>query len=217
MKKHFQEKVDLRNRRAMIDFLAGHFRYDTMNSWNASTSYAHRVKIHRLGLSEKQLKKAWSLIEAVDLGDMLGTPMIDFAERHNYEYQMAFNGRSGGYIVLIQGGKRLSDYKSYCIACGQRNFKTTEETGKVCGRCGKQTRVDYSKPPIETFTYPGRSLDMGTDFTEWSIDELRNRVRLVQDFDKAVDQVRANFIYLIRKGKITTCYRKVPYTRIEVN
>lgn len=34
-----------RTRKAMIEFLQGHFRYDTMSSWNQSTSYANKIKV----------------------------------------------------------------------------------------------------------------------------------------------------------------------------
>ena len=42
--KQFSKKVDLRNRKEMVEFLTSHFRYNTMNSWNNSTSYAHSVE-----------------------------------------------------------------------------------------------------------------------------------------------------------------------------
>lgn len=46
----FQQHVDHRSRRAMTSLLNNHCRYDTMRSWNAATSYAHTIKIYRLGL-----------------------------------------------------------------------------------------------------------------------------------------------------------------------
>jgi hypothetical protein len=54
----FSRKVDRRSRAAMIAFLVEHFRYDTMNSWNGSTSYAHCIKFSRLGLSPEQTDAA---------------------------------------------------------------------------------------------------------------------------------------------------------------
>ena len=41
----YEQKVDRRSREQMVEFLAGHFRYNTMNSWNRGTSYANRVKV----------------------------------------------------------------------------------------------------------------------------------------------------------------------------
>jgi len=58
----YQKKVDRRSRSAMVGFLQGHFRYDTMSSWNRLTSYANNVKFHRLGLSSSQDDKAYELL-----------------------------------------------------------------------------------------------------------------------------------------------------------
>lgn len=44
--KRFFQPVDLRSRKAMIDYLEDHFRYFTMNSWNRSQSYACNLKIY---------------------------------------------------------------------------------------------------------------------------------------------------------------------------
>ena len=52
----FQKKVDRRSRSAMVDYLQGHERYNTMNSWNRLTSYANNIKIHRLGLSSAAIR-----------------------------------------------------------------------------------------------------------------------------------------------------------------
>ena len=32
----------------MIEFLEGHFRYSTANTWNCQTSYAVNVKLHNI-------------------------------------------------------------------------------------------------------------------------------------------------------------------------
>ena len=46
----FYQKVNRRSREAMTGFLARHYRYNTMNSWNRSTSYANNVKIQNLDI-----------------------------------------------------------------------------------------------------------------------------------------------------------------------
>ena len=55
------EKVNVA-RKEMVDFLKNHFRYNTANSWNQSTSYARNVKIYNLGLSEVLADKALDLL-----------------------------------------------------------------------------------------------------------------------------------------------------------
>jgi len=44
-------------------------------------------------------------------------------------------------------------------------------------------------------TYPGRGIDESADFGEWSMDQLRQRVRLVQGFDSLCDAVVADFLW----------------------
>lgn len=188
--KTFSKKVDLRSRNDMIGFLCSHFRYNTMNSWNCSTSYANNVKIYNLGLSNADEDKLYELVEMSEFYDRLDYIFYEFANRHNYLWQAGFNGKSGGYIVLYQGYSKRSEYKSFCTACGQRNYKTVEESGNCkCGRCGRDTRVNYQVSPMEYGTYPGRSTDMGEDFEDWDIYSLRERVKLVQDFDRFCDDV----------------------------
>jgi len=41
----FYKQVDKRYRETMRKFLRKHFRYNTMNSWNRSTSYANNIKL----------------------------------------------------------------------------------------------------------------------------------------------------------------------------
>ncbi len=107
----------------MIAFLRGHFRYYTMHSVNRSTSYARNVKIHKLDLTRDQRSRAYNLIYAEDAFMEINERIREFNEEHDYKYQASFNGRSGGYIVLLQGGKEPSGYRSFCTRCGQMNYK----------------------------------------------------------------------------------------------
>jgi hypothetical protein len=110
-------------REEMIAFLRNHFRYHTMNSWNNATSYARKVKIHNLDLTREQRDRAYEIIYAEGAFDEINELMRQFDAAHKYEFQMSFNGRSGGYVVLIPGGQRPSGYQSHCLVCGQRNYK----------------------------------------------------------------------------------------------
>jgi hypothetical protein len=110
-------------REEMIAFLRGHFRYYTMSSWNRSTSYARKVKIDNLGLTKEQRLQAYDLIYVEDTFIEINDRIREFSEENSYRYQAYFNGRSSGYIVLIQGGKEPSGYESFCRECGQLNYK----------------------------------------------------------------------------------------------
>jgi len=103
--KTFLKKVDTRSRKAMADYLSGHFRYHTANSWNGSTSYAHDMKIYNLGLTSEIQGKLYEFMECEDFYRLIDGCIADFGQRHGYKWQAGFNGRQGGYLVLYQGDK----------------------------------------------------------------------------------------------------------------
>ena len=195
--KQFYKHVDLRSRKAMERFLENHFRYNTMNSWNRSTSYANNVKVYNLGLSREQEDKLYSIMEVREFYDLINDDLMLFALEHDYRWQVGFNGRSGGYLVLYRGFAKPSEYKSFCKKCGQKNYQSVEENGCKCGRCGAEARVNYTKAPDEVGVYPGQSVDMDEDFNEWDIYSLRDRVRLIQEFDRLCDRVLARIVEML--------------------
>lgn len=192
----FSRSVDKRSRKAMEHYLGEHFRYNTMNSWNRSTSYACNMKIHHLGLPSHTADRLYNLIQTSEFYDQLHELIQTFNESHDYIWQAGWNGRSGGYLVLYQGGKKPSGYRSYCPSCGQRNYKSVSESGNRCGRCGEESRVDYAVPPTEVFSYPGRATDMDADFEDWTLYELQQRTALVQAFDRLADSIVAEALHI---------------------
>ena len=100
----YQQKVDTRSKKAMLDFLQHHYRYYTMNSWNRLDSFAHIVKLHTLQMPEmpqEQVDVAWALIEGIDCPDY-EQAVHDLINEFTQEtgYTAYFNGRSSGYIVM---------------------------------------------------------------------------------------------------------------------
>lgn len=188
--KKFKTTVDMRSKKSMIDFLESHYRYNTMNSWNRGTSYANKVKLYDLGLGKLE-EKCFEIIETDDFWNDANELIHEFGENHNWLWQAGFNGRSGGYIVLYQGEATVSEYKSYCTACGQKNFRSVDENGCRCGACGREKRVDYKVRPMTVKVFPGRGTDEADDFDEWDIQSLRNRVQLVMEFDQLSDDILA--------------------------
>jgi hypothetical protein len=75
-----------------------------MNSWNGSTSYAVNLKIHKVIPSNLQIK-VFEMMECDGFYDEINFMCKQFDIKHGYKYQAGFNGRSGGYLVLYQGGK----------------------------------------------------------------------------------------------------------------
>jgi hypothetical protein len=109
----FYHAVDRRSRKAMTEYLSGHFRYNTMNSWNCSTSYAQNLKIYNLGLDSVITDKLYSLIQIPAFYETLKNLMFEFGEEHDYRWQAGMNGRSGGYLVLYQGRTERNRAVSY--------------------------------------------------------------------------------------------------------
>lgn len=202
----------MKTREEQVAFLAGHFRYSTMNSWNGQSSYAANVKLRNLRIPKALKDRAYEALEVEETYDGVNQVLREFAEAHDWRYQIGFNGRSGGYLVLYQGGRRLSEYKSYCTRCGQRNFTTTEATGKKCGACGRATRVN--RVFYETFT-TGAGLGSRDphDYADLSDADLLKEVRLVREFDKAVEQARRAFIETVRGSRVVEESYTVQKTR----
>ena len=209
----FSESVDLRSRKEMTSYLQNHFRYFTMNSWNGADSYAHNLKIHKLGLGYEIEMKLFELLNFQEFFDTQRLLMDDFARRHQYRWQVGMNGRSGGYLVLYEGELRKSGYLSFCTSCGQRNYRRVEETGNVCGRCHSPSRVNYQQMPMYPVTFPGRGIDMDEDYDEWSIQELRDRVRLIQDFDRLADEMVAQAVHFAENYEIEEVEVCIPQTQ----
>lgn len=209
----FYQNVDMRSRTAMTQFLQNHFRYFTMNSWNKSKSYACNLKIYNHGLESNITDKLYDMIQTEEFFDEINELLSEFGRAHNYSWQAKMNGRSGGYLVLYQGTASLSDYRSYCTNCGQRNYRSIQEDGNVCGVCGQHTRFDYIEPPICISVYPGRGTDDYEDFEAWDMYELRERVKLVQEFDKLADRIVAKATELAKNYVVKDEEYYIPQTR----
>lgn len=157
--------------------------------------------------------KLYELLEFQEFFDAQRELMDAFAAAHQYRWQVGMNGRSGGYLVLYEGGIKPTGHRSYCRSCYQRNFKSVTESGNVCGRCGKPDRIDYVQQPMQTFTYPGKGIDMDEDFEEWSISDLRDRVRLVQELDALADQMVALGVQMAKDYSVVEVEISAPQTQ----
>lgn len=98
----FESKVDMRSKKAMINFLVNHFRYDTMNSWNRSTAYANNMKITHLDLPSETKDKLWDMldVDCYELRWSWDELIEDFLRETGYS--AGWNGRSGGYLVMYE-------------------------------------------------------------------------------------------------------------------
>ena len=211
--RRFYQPVDLRSRQEMAQYLTTHFRYPTLNFWNRSTSYACNLKITHLGLSPEVVDKLFDMIQTQEFFDAMDECKWEFAAKHNYLWQAGMNGRSGGYLVLYQGEKRPSGYKSYCTNCGQGNYQLAADGNCTCGVCGRPTRVNFSQTHMQVITYPGRGTDDGEDFEDWSMHALRERVKLVQELDQLADRMVELALRLTREAQVIEEEYFLPQTR----
>lgn len=210
----YYKQVDRRSRKALIVFLKGHFRYYTMNRWNRSTSYANCIKLHHVDKSSDIDEETWwQMLEVSDWHDILSDLLEDFARQYDFAWQAGINGRSGGYVALYQGGIKPSGYKSYCTHCGQKNYQAVPE-GEVgtCGRCDAHARVNFKQTHMQVFTWPGKGIDMGEDFDDWTLHELQERVELIQGFDRLCDDIVSVYADICRNYRIAEQQILVPKT-----
>jgi hypothetical protein len=200
----FYKEIDKRYREAMTAFLQKHFRYNTMNSWNKSTSYANNIKLHNIDKPDDiDSDTWWEMLGITEWQQKLNDLLEDFGRRHEWQWQAGINGRSGGYVVLYSGGIKPSGYKSYCTHCGQKNYQDVP-VGEIgtCGKCDAKARVNFKETQMQVFTWPGKSIDEQKDFEGWTLSQFRGRVELVQDFDRLCDNIVSEYIDLCKNYRI---------------
>ena len=210
----YHKEIDKRYKETLIKFLKNHFRYNTMNSWNQSISYANNIKLHQIDKpADIDSDTWWGMIEISEWQNKLSDLLEEFNRKYDHQWQAGINGRSGGYVVLYKGGIKPSGYESYCTHCGQKNYqKVPGNQIGICGRCDAKARVNFKQTHMQVFTWPGKDVDMHEDFSDWTLTDIRERVELVQDFDKLCDSIVAEFIDTCRKYRITEEEILVPET-----
>lgn len=93
----YKTGVDITNAKSMYEFLANHYKYDTMNSWNGLKSIANNVKVYNLDLEGDK----WLALKMLEEDNYVCVNMmIEDWEDFHPGYVVGFNGRSGGYLVL---------------------------------------------------------------------------------------------------------------------
>jgi len=93
-------------REEMIEYLRDHYRYNTMSSWNRSTSYAHCIKVTELGdLDSATRDLVWDILALEEAYESFWDILNEFSAEYDHFWQIIQNGRSGGYLVLVQGGE----------------------------------------------------------------------------------------------------------------
>lgn len=143
----FQKKVDINSRESMIHFLEGHYRYNTMNSWNGTRSYANCVKIHSLGIPANLVNNAYESVFLDEVNELISDNIDLFTEEHDGNYTIGLNGRSSGYLVLYRSYYEDTGYASRCSCCGQLNYKRVWDGAKE-GPEGALAKLLFSRPGL---------------------------------------------------------------------
>ena len=195
-------------REESIQFLNDHFRYNTGGSWNNSTSYAQKVKIHTFVPRDLQ-DKAYEIIDEGTVYESIKEVMNTWAEEYQHNYQAGFNGRSGGYIVMYSGYREPTKYESYCPVCG---MKTYYPIGKQCRKSGCTGILKKPYCKYDIYTYNIKSIDQGEDFTEWDDGDIDERVKLVESFDAMVERCKECFLEFCKNFNVVEEVIMVPKT-----
>ena len=66
---------------------------------------------------------------------------------------------------------------------------------------------------MRVVTYPGRGTDDGEDFEGWSMYELRERVKLVQELDQLADRMVESAVQLAKRAQVVEETIFIPQTR----
>ena len=209
----FNSKATPSTKEGIAKFLAEHPRYQTSSSVRPLTSYAHCVKLHRLGLNESEMAKANSILETDDYWSELKWSLREFQRDMQGRYEISAMGRQSGYLVLFESEVYDPGYKSTCSRCGQLNYQPVSQHSNKCGVCSSP-RANLKKP-LEWTRIVGSGLDHGVTYVEmldWSMDMLRSRVDVVRSFDAACDKTRNAFIRLLNEYMMVEQIVMVPKT-----
>ena len=121
-KKFYNKTTKNMTLRQKFDYIHNHYYYFTLSSWNGLKSLANNVKIYNLPLTTEQKDKFFDLFCDEQLSNELyfhiNLILEDFALEN--EFEIAFNGRSGGYLVAYNKNNScnvidedLIDFESY--------------------------------------------------------------------------------------------------------
>lgn len=161
-------------------YLKNHFSYDIMNSWNNLKTIANNVKIYNLGLTNSQQLKFFEINEADD--DFLYYEIIEIIKEFERltNTQVYFNGRSGGYMVIVPDFEIAKRNEHIFEWMGVEDILYFDNYKKF-----KKEQNEYT----ENYNYSYK-------------EEIEEAYYLVKAFDKLCDVVRAELIYILNNATI---------------
>jgi len=165
-------------------------KYFTMSSWNKTTAPAYNLKIYNV-IDKDLQNKVYELLQTENFYFKINELIDVFDIENNYQYQAGFNGRSGGYLVLYEGGKKTkyltkkdfasdNGYNGRVYISDQYHWKTYEEA-KTLGLIDKEIITSI-------YTRPG----LGIDDKDVSADVLKRFRKLAVDIVKLTENLARN-------------------------
>ena len=179
----YKTGVDITNDKQMFNFLKEHFVYPTMNSWNCLYSIANNVKLHRLNLSGSWLT-ALDFLENGEY-DNIDWMIQEWQEDHK-GYEVYFNGRSNGYLVLKEKG-----YNGHMLPESILDSDTYEDYKEWCRE--NYGSVKANRPDLVFYTKLIQDFDKLCDELRAYCDTLSNLKFEVIEMEKAVEQFNAEY------------------------
>lgn len=177
------------------DFIAGHFRYYTANSWNLAKSFALNVKVSHLKLTPKETNAAYEFLEMREAFADTRRILSEFQDRHNCKWTIASNGRSSGYFVLYPSKSEPSPYKMVCQDCGQGNYS---ENAIECGRCGSDELTLDDRQNI--VTWPGKGFEFHVE--EEDPERVAEMFEVLWDFDQTCEKAVRAYVAFCMANKV---------------
>lgn len=186
-------------KKEMIKFLKEHPRYSTDSGCGSGHSFAHNVKIRNLGFPKAVEDIAYELLETTEPFYAVDVVFEAFAERHNWCFQISQKGRSGGYYVLVAGGRNERLWCRADLKPGEKGY--SDRVGrwfdyaeaKRNGWIGKKYYVPYVN--ASSYGCPAEIDGMG-------MPELKAMVKIVKDFDATVKKAIGIFRTFAEKYKV---------------
>jgi hypothetical protein len=174
----YTKGIDITNDKQMFNFLKNHFEYPTMNSWNGLYSIANNVKLYKLNLSGDWCT-ALSLLETGEYDNISYT--IDDWRRCHPGYEVYFNGRSGGYLVL-----KSTSYNGHMLPESILDSATYEDYKEWCR--DNYGSVKANRDELVEYTRLVQDFDKLCDELRDYCDTLSNLKFEVIEMEKSVEQ-----------------------------
>ena len=179
----YTKGIDITNDKQMFNFLKSHFTYWTMNSWNRLWSIANDVKLYNLKLSGD-----WSVaLDLLDAGEYenINWMIQDWAKEHS-GYEVCFNGRCGGYLVLMN-----NDNNSGVLPEAIDECEDYEEYKRYCKEFYGSVKANRAE--LVYYTKLVQDFDKLCDQLRNYCDELSNLKFEVIEMQKAVDNFNEEY------------------------